>query len=64
MEKFTPMDVGLNNVVNLSKEQAKARYNIGENTLYNISNEIGADIYVGRKHLYSKKKLDNYFENM
>lgn len=64
MEKFKPIDIGIQNVVNLSQEQAKARYNIGENTLYRISSEIGADIYIGKKHLYNKKKLDTYFENL
>lgn len=64
MKKFKPIDIGVQNVVNLTQEQAKARYNIGENTLYKIAAEIGADIYVGKKHLYSKKRLDNYFENL
>ena len=64
MRKFEPIDVGVQNVVNLTLEQAKARYNIGENSLYKISNEIGADIFIGKKHLYSKKRLDNYFESL
>lgn len=57
------MDIDLNSIVNLSLEQAKARYGIGRDSLIEISDRIGADVKIGSRHLFSRKKLDTYFEN-
>lgn len=56
----------LNEVVLLTLDQAKARYNIGRNNLKILADEIGATVHVGAsgsKVLYVRKKLDDYFEN-
>ena len=45
----------------LDKEQAKARYNLGENSLNKIAT---AYIKVGRRKLYLRKAMDTYFENL
>lgn len=60
-------NVDLDKVILLTLEQAKTRYNIGRNNLMLLADEIGASVRVGasgRKILYSRKKLDNYFENL
>lgn len=58
------IQVSLNDVVNLTKEEAQARYSIGESNLSLIADEAGAIIRIGRKKLYSRKVLDEYFERL
>ena len=48
----------------LDKEQAKSRYNLGENSLNKIAAAAGAYIKVGRRNLYLRKAMDTYFENL
>lgn len=48
----------------LDKEQAKARYNLGENSLNKIAAAAGAYIKVCRRKLYLRKAMDTYFENL
>lgn len=55
--------VNLNQVIALTENQAKARYNIGSNKLYELSDLAQANIRIGSKRLYSRAKLDGYFEN-
>lgn len=55
--------VDLNQVVALTEDQARSRYNVGSNTLYKIADDAGANIRIGKKRLYSRVKLDEYFEN-
>lgn len=55
--------IDLNQVVNLTKKQAQSRYNMCDVNLRKIAESIGAVIYCGRKVLYSRKKLDRYFED-
>ena len=43
---------------------AKARYNLGENSLNKIAAAAGAYIKVGRRKLYLRKAMDTYFENL
>ena len=63
MNALQTSPVDLNQVVALTLEQAKARYNIGSNKLYEISDLAQANIRIGSKRLYSRAKLDEYFEN-
>lgn len=59
--------VNLDEVVLLTLEQAKARYNIGRNNMKILADEIGAAVPIGvsgGKVLYNRKKLDNYFESL
>lgn len=55
--------INLNQVIALTESQAKARYNIGSNKLYELSDLAQANIRIGSKRLYSRAKLDEYFEN-
>lgn len=55
--------VDLNQVVALTESQARSRYNIGANTLYKLADEAQANIRVGKRRLYSRNKLDQYFED-
>lgn len=64
MRALKTMEVDLDKVVNLNEEQAKARYNIGRNSLIAIASKIGADVHIGSRRLFNKKKLDAYFENL
>lgn len=48
----------------LDKDQAKARYNLGESSLNKIATVAGACIKVGRRKLYLRKAMDTYFENL
>lgn len=59
--------IDLNSVVTLTKEQAKARYNMGTANLRNLAEQIGALVCSGtsrKRILYNRKKLDEYFNNM
>lgn len=60
----TMENVDLDKIINLSEEQAKTRYNIGRCALVEISERIGANVRVGARRLYNRKKLDAYFENL
>lgn len=56
-----PQLASLNEVVNLTEEQAKIRYNIGRTTLKEIANYLGANVRIGTKRLYNRRALDEYF---
>lgn len=45
----------------LSQEQAKTRYNLGNNMIDQVAKEADAIVYVGRRKLYVIEKLDKYF---
>ncbi len=54
--------VSLNEVVNLTEQQAKTRYNIGRDRLKKIAEEAGAVYYIGSTvRLYSRPILDEWF---
>jgi hypothetical protein len=53
--------VDLNQIIALTEDQARSRYNVGSNTLYKVADEAGANIRIGKKRLYSRIKLDQYF---
>ena len=62
MRKFVPVEgVNLNEVVCLLEEQARARYNIAAGSIKECANKCGANIYIGKKRLYNKIILDEYF---
>ena len=54
----------LNEVVNLSPEDARTRYHIGRDRLKKIAADVGASVYVGNRTLYNRQKLDEYFYNV
>lgn len=56
--------VNLDQVIALTEDQARSRYNVGSNTLYKIADDAEANIRIGKKRLYSRVKLDKYFEEM
>lgn len=65
MKKLQTNEINLNQVVALTVEQAKARYNIGSNSLYGVAEKAEAVIHIGsKKKLYSRSKLDIYFEEL
>lgn len=51
-----------NEPVTITEEQAKARYNLGTNTLNKLGKEAQAVVHYGRKKLFLVKKLDEYME--
>lgn len=63
MRKLQTSAVSLNEVINLTEEQAKTRYNIGRNKLMEISDCAGATVRAGKRRLYSRLVLDNYFNH-
>jgi hypothetical protein len=63
MRALQTEDVNLNQIIALTIEQAKSRYNCGANVLYEVAEKAGAVIRIGaKKKLYSRQKLDRYFE--
>lgn len=55
-------DVSLNEVINLRpRPDGTTRYRLGEKTLLKIADEIGAIIYVGKRRLLYRPKMDEYF---
>lgn len=57
-------ETSLNEVINLRPCDAKTRYRLGEDTLFNIADEIGAIIRVGERRLIYRPKMDSYFERI
>lgn len=56
-----PQLATLDEIINLTEEQARIRYNIGRTNLKEIANYIGANVRVGKKRLYNRRALDEYF---
>lgn len=55
----------LNEVVNLTIEDAKTRYRMGRNNLLKIANEAGAIVdTLGKRILLDREKLDEYFHSI
>lgn len=57
----------LNEVINLTIEDAKTRYRMGRNGLIKIADEIGARVgscAPGKRALFDRKKLDEYFHSI
>ena len=62
MRSLKTNEINLNEVLALTVDQAKARYNVGANTLFKISDQAGANIrYGSKKRLYNRAILDEYF---
>lgn len=55
--------VDLDKVIVLTKEQAKARYNISLGNLRKVADDIGAIRHMGNRICYSRKHLDEYFQD-
>lgn len=56
--------VDLNNVETLSTEQAKLRYGLGYDAIQRAARECKAIVRMGNRRLYSRRKLDKYFESL
>lgn len=56
--------VTLNDVVLLSKMQAVTRYNLGATSIRQIADDCGAVVYIGRRVLYHRQTMDEYFESI
>ena len=56
--------IDLNNVEALSMSQTKIRYGLGYEAIQRAARECGALISVGSRRLYSRRKLDKYFESL
>lgn len=57
-------DMNLNQVITLSEDQARARYNIGKKKLVEVATKAQALVKLGsRKNLYLREKLDEYLVN-
>lgn len=60
---YTEQSTGINlgGVFLLDEMQAKTHYNIGRALLTNIADGTGAVVRVGRRRLYARQVLDDYF---
>lgn len=56
-------DISLDEVLNLSREDAITRYRIGKMTLIRVADEANAKIKIGSRTLYHRPTLDKYFES-
>ena len=57
-------NVNLNDVLLLNVMQAKTRYGIGKSTLTRVADEADAIVRVGRRCLFKRKTLDDYFDRI
>lgn len=53
-----------NNSRLIDTEELRAYTNLGRNNAIKLGEEIGARVQVGRRVLWDKKKLDNYFDSL
>lgn len=60
-EKKSKAITDLDKIINLTKEQARARYSIGTNNLRDIADRIGALNFNGNRMLFVRQILDDYF---
>lgn len=56
--------ISLDDITLLTKIQATTRYNIGEKTIREISDNIGATVCIGKKILFHRQTLDEYFKSI
>lgn len=56
--------ISLDDVTLLTKLQAATRYNIGCGTIKKISDDIGATVFIGKKILFHRQTLDEYFNSI
>lgn len=62
----TPQEsrVTLNEITLLNKMQAITRYSLGAASIQRVAAECGAVVHIGRRVLYHRQILDDYFEKM
>ena len=48
----------------MDTEELKAYTNLGRNNAMKLGEEIGAKIQIGRRVLWDRKKLDQYFNSL
>ncbi len=56
--------VTLNEVLLLNKMQAATRYNLGAPSIQKVAEDCGAIVRIGRRVVYNRKIMDEYFENI
>jgi|BioPla2DNA2_1021312.scaffolds.fasta_scaffold259293_1 hypothetical protein len=63
MRKRTRSEITSETVL-LDREQAAQIFSIGYTTLSRIAEEIGARVKIGKRVLYHREKLENYFNSL
>lgn len=56
--------VSLNEMILLNKMQAITRYNLGSASIQRVAAECGAIVHIGRRVVFHRQILDDYFERM
>lgn len=52
------------NVRLMDTEELRAYTNLGRNNAMKLGEEIGARVQIGRRVLWDKKKVDEYFDSL
>ena len=53
--------ITLDEIMLLSRMQATTRYNLGVATIRKVANECGAIVHIGKRVVYHRQILDDYF---
>lgn len=56
--------ISLNEITLLNKMQAITRYNLGSASIQRVAAECGAIVHIGRRVVFHRQILDDYFERM
>ncbi len=56
--------ITLNEITLLSKMQAVTRYNLGASSIRRIAGDCGALVRIGKRVVYHRQTLDDFFENI
>lgn len=64
MNLRTKENVQSTNVRLMDTEELRAYTNLGRNNAMKLGEEIGARVQIGRRVLWDKKKVDEYFDSL
>lgn len=56
--------ITLNEITLLSKMQAVTRYNLGASSIRRVAKDCGALVRIGKRVVYHRQTLDDFFENI
>ena len=48
----------------MDTEELRAYTNLGRNNAMKLGEEVGAKVKIGKRVLWDKKKIDQYFDNL
>lgn len=48
----------------MSTDELRAYTNLGRNKAMELGEKIGARVYIGKRVLWDRKKIDNYFDTL